>query len=81
MSKDLLLSFAKGGEMKLAYIVTYEVDPDSKEIRMLSYSNRISGILPDDSIMLQICRTREDVEIDVSEEEIKRAVAEYLKVK
>jgi hypothetical protein len=77
MSKDILLAFARGGEMKQSYIVVYDVSPDNGEIRIHSCET-YSGMYPDDGFWVQVCKTKEDIEADVSDEEMKKAVEAFM---
>ena len=80
MSREILLKFAKGSEIKPLHVVVYDIDTDNGGINIHS-CDYYSGAYPEDGIWIHVCTTKEDVAADVSEEEIKRAVAEYLKVK
>ena len=76
MSREVLMSFARGHELRQSYTVEYDVSDDG-EINIQSCKACVGGI-PDKSLWIQVCRTRQDVERYTPDVEIWEAIEEYL---
>ena len=76
MSKEVLMSFARGHEMRQSYIVVYDVS----EVGAVNIHSceAYAGDLPDNGIWIQVCSTKQDVERYAPEAVIQRAIDAYL---
>ena len=70
------MSFASGHELRQSYIVVYDVS-DAGEVNIQSCETCADG-LPDKSLWIQVCGTRQDVERYTPEVEIWEAIDAYL---
>ena len=80
MSKEILLAFARGDEIKKSHIVVYEVELQTGEI-IINSCEAYSSAFDADDIFVRICSTKEDAGESIPEEEIRSAIKEYKKRK
>ena len=73
MSKELLLTYAKGGKMEPKYNVAYTVNPDTGEITILSCEKCSMDL------QIHIVHTKKESELEVSKEAMDKAIDEFLK--
>ena len=73
MSRDVLLSFAMGYDMKLKYRCVWSLG-DAGEIKIISLDHVPSL---KDNIYIHVCHTKLDVEADATIEELHKAVENY----
>ena len=77
MSRERILAFARGEEIKRSNIVVYEVEPQTGEIIIKSVEINTSAINAE-YIFIRDCDTKEDVETNVTEEALRVAITWYL---
>ena len=77
MSKELLLEYAKGGEMKPKYNVRYEVDPIAGKI--IIHDCVKTNQVP--NVWAKIVHTETERNFEVTDEAIQNAIDDFLKTK
>ena len=74
MTKEVLLRFAKGDNIELKYICSYETDRATGKIVIHSCSV-VPGL--ERSMFIRIVNTKEDLAIETSDKELHAAIDEY----
>jgi len=75
MSRDVLLSFAMGADMKPKYKCVWSLgDTGEVKISSLDYVPSLK-----DNIYIHVCHTKRDVEADATIDELHKAVEDYIK--
>ena len=78
MSKEVLMAFARGKELKQSYIVVYDVSCDV-DVNIHS-CDTYTDDLSDNGIWIQVCETKQDVERYAPEAVIQKAIEAYLEL-